>query len=120
MFQDNLNKNSFKVELRNGNTKRDWSWAPSLLNKILKMILEDSFTDDFSDLTCSLTLIEFATTIAEIFAINDMTIKCKMSGIYKKGDVTLPKIPDKTIRWIKKLILVKNNEIYHLENWFIL
>lgn len=118
IFQKNLDSNkNFTIHLMNGKTKRDWSWAPSLLNKIMHMILEDNYNNNFKDLTCSLSLIEFTICIANIFNLKEVEVVCAKSGTYNSNDFIMPEIPKATENWIKKLIIVKNNEIFNLENW---
>ncbi len=118
LFQDNLENNKkISINIRDGETKRQWSWAPSLLQKILEMLIKDNYVDNFDDLTCSLSLIEFSMCIADIFNLKEVKVVCNKSGTYFSDDFVTPKIPKSTRRWIKKIILVKNDEIYNLENW---
>ena len=118
LFQNNLESNEKIVfKINDGNTKRDWSWAPSLMNKILKMILEDNYVNNFSDLTCTLSLTEFVMCVASIFNLQQVKVICKKSGCYTSKKFLTPKIPLHTKQWIKKLILVNNDLIYDLEKW---
>ena len=118
LFQNNLESNKkISINIIDGETKREWSWAPSLLQKILEMIIKDDYIDSFNDLTCNLSLIEFSMCIANIFNLKEVKIICTKTGTYYSKNYVTPEINDNTKRWIKKIIQVKNNEIYNLESW---
>tara|TARA_B100000989_G_C19490894_1_gene449747 strand:- start:485 stop:1363 length:879 start_codon:yes stop_codon:yes gene_type:complete len=118
LYQNNLeNKQKLTINILDGKTKRDWSWAPYLMQKILEMIIKDSYIDNFNELTFNLSLIEFSMCIAKIFNLKEVIVICKKSGTYYSKNFIAPKVPESMLRWIKKMILVKNNEIYNLEKW---
>ena len=114
LFQDNLENNKkISINIRDGKTKRYWSWAPALLQKILEMIIEDKYMDNFYELTTNLSLIEFTMCIADIFNLKEVKVVCNKSVTYFSDDFPTPKISENTRRWIKKIILVKNEETYN-------
>ena len=117
-FQEILESHKkLRINIMDGKTKREWSWAPYLIQKILEMIIKDNYIDDFNEITVKLSLIEFSMCVAKIFNLKEVEVICNKSGTYHIKNFIVPKIPETTCRWIKKIILIKQNDIYNLERW---
>lgn len=117
-YQNNLeNDKQLTINILDGKTKRNWSWAPSLIQKILEMMINDNYNDNFNELIFNLSLIEFSMCLAKIFNLKEVKVICNKSGTYYSKNFIVPKVPASTVKWMKKIILVKNDEIYDLEKW---
>ena len=81
------------------------------------MIIKNEYVDSFNELTFNLSLIEFAMCIAKIFNSKKVKVICAKSGTYNSENFITPKVNESTSKWIKKIILVKNDDIYDLERW---
>ena len=111
------NKNSFQIEILDGLTLRYWSWAPTLMGSIAKMICSKNFDNNFDLYTTKLNLIQLSALVARVFDIDKLSIKCKNSGEYSLENIKLPKINKSTEAWIKKLFITEYSDRYNLDSW---
>ena len=80
-------------------------------------IFSGKYENSFKDISTSLSLVEFGLITAKIFNIKEIQIKCEKLGYIDCDGYEIPLISQNTSKWIKKLILTKDNEIYNLDKW---
>ena len=90
----------------NGTVIREWSWAPNLLDIIINMIIEDKYHNNFDDIICKASLLQFTSVVGFVLKVNYLKIDCNYSGTYTLNDINFPRENIKMNQWIKLLFTI--------------
>jgi len=106
-----------KIFLLNGTVIREWSWAPNLMDIIINMIIEDKYHNNFNDIICKASLLQFTSVVGFVLKVNYLKIDCNYSGTYTLNDINFPRENTKMNQWIKLLFTINYEARYKLNNW---
>ena len=81
------------------------------------LIIEDKYHNDFNDIECRASLLQFTTLVGLVLDIKNLKIDCNYSGTYKINDIDLPKEKQKMNEWIKLLFSIDYNKRHELNSW---
>lgn len=109
--------NQEKIFLRDGTTERIWSWAPNIMNKVIKMILENKNTIEISDDILILSLMQFVKIVADELGLNNLIVECGESGTHKQKEIHIEEVNQNIKEWISVLFFIKFEERFKLEKW---